>query len=160
METLKQATFPIANYKQTISYDSERIIVEDATGRHELAFRGVDMAHVYPLFFLFLRLVPVRVVDCYLSSGAIEVKLFNLPREAAEAIVASVLRANPGATIDRQPLARGLGNFNNNTMRSLGNQVQPGVPHASLPQVFMLSDLFWYALFLGLLGYGLMRLFS
>lgn len=159
METIKQAAIPIANHRQTISFDSERIVVEDATGRHDFFLRDIETVHVYPLFFPVLRIVPVLVSDVYLAGKGSEVKVFNISRGDAERIVSAVSVAHPDATIVREPLRRGIGAFSGYLMRSLDRQAEPGVPHASLPLAFIFLDLFWMVLLFGLLGYGMMRMF-
>jgi hypothetical protein len=159
MQELNQAAIPIANYKQTIMLDADRIVVEDATGRHEVSLRDISTVHVYPLFFPVLRLFPALVSDVYLSSGDVEVKIFNVSGATVAVIIAEVARVNLSATVDRQPLARGIGGFSGYLMRSLDRQVDPGVPHASLPAVFILLDLFWMLVLFGILWYGVMRLF-
>ncbi|MBP9751411.1 MAG: hypothetical protein KBD19_00940 [Candidatus Moranbacteria bacterium] len=158
METIKQAAIPIANYKQTISFDSERIVVEDASGRHELFLCDIEMVHVYPLFFPVLRIVPVLVSDVYLTGKGNEVKAFNVSRSDTERIVSAVSVARPDVAIVREPLRRGIGGFSGYLMRSLDRQAELGVPHASLPLVFIFLDLFWMILLFGLLGYGITRM--
>jgi len=159
MEILKQAATPIANYKQAITLDAQRIVVEDATGRHDFSLHDVETVYVYPLFFPVLRIVPVLVSDVYLSSGDVEMKIFNISRGDAEKIVSAVAVAHPGVTIIREPLRRGIGGFSGYLMRSLDRQAEPGVPHASLPLAFIFLDLFWMILLFGLLGYGMTSMF-
>lgn len=158
METLRQAAIPITNYKQAISFDSERFVVEDASGRHELFLRDIESVHVYPLFFPVLRIVPVLVSDVYLTGKGNEVKAFNVSRSDTERIVSAVSVARPDAAIVRESLRRGIGGFSAYLMRSLDRQVEPGVPHVSLPLVFIFLDLFWMILLFGLLGYGITRM--
>lgn len=159
METVKQAAIPIVNNRQTISFDSERIVVEDAIGRHDLFLRDIGTVHVYPLFFPVLRIVPVLVSDVYLVGEGSEMKVFNISRSDAEKIVSAVSVAHPDVAIIREPLRRGIGGFSGYLMRSLDRQAELGVPHVSLPLAFIFLDLFWMVLFFGLLGYGMMRMF-